>query len=177
VFRYAGGRRDWFAAGRAMEGKRARQLQAGALARRDVPTCGLDARLGDVRTRLQDSGFTACIVVNGAGVVLGRLRRAALGSKDPATPVEAAMDVPTTYRPDTPLESLIGAGRAKAGAALVITDLDGVLIGVIDQREARRRLGETRRATGRGRRARPATRAKGSGSRRRARRTRAKRRA
>jgi CBS domain-containing protein len=161
VFRYTGGRRDWFAAGRGMEGTRARRLQAGAVARRNVPTCRLDDRLSDVRARVRASGSDVCIVVNEAGVVLGRLGHAAWTSRRRATSVERAMDIPTTYRPDIPLDSLIDHGRGKAGADLLITDSDGVLIGLVDPRDARR-LVETERKR---RRARPKRHAKSAGSR------------
>ena len=161
MFEYIGGRRDWFAAGRGMEGTRARRLQAGAVARRNVPTCRLDDRLSDVRARVQVSGWDVCIVVNEAGVVLGRLGRAAWSSRRRATSVERAMDIPTTYRPDVPLESLIDRGRGHADAGFLITDSDGVLIGVVDRREARR-LVETERKQ---QRARPKRQARSTGSR------------
>lgn len=159
MFQYPGGRRDWFAAGRGMEGTRARRLQAGAVARRNVPTCRLDDRLSDVRVRVRASGSDVCIVVNEAGVVLGRLGRAAWSSKRRATSVERALDIPTTYRPDVPLDSLIDRGRGSAD--LLITDSDGVLVGLVDRRDARR-LVETERKAGR---ARTKRQAKSAGSR------------
>ncbi len=130
MFRYVGGRRDWFAAGLAMAGRRARQVRAGDLARRDVPTCRLGDRIGEVRTRVRASGWDACIVVNEVGVVLGRLGGAAWALAG-TTLVEAAMKTPTTYRPDVLAEALRERVRAGRPRDLVITDNDGMLVGLI----------------------------------------------
>jgi hypothetical protein len=69
------------------------------------------------------------------------------------------MDVPTTYRPDNLVESLVERGAARD--EIVITTSDGVLVGLISRREARRLLAELRRprrrkAPGRPRRRAPA---------------------
>ncbi|MGH7358768.1 MAG: CBS domain-containing protein, partial [Candidatus Rokuibacteriota bacterium] len=91
MFRYVGGRRDWFAAGGAMKGTRARRPRAGDVARRDVPTCRLDDPLAEVRTRVRASGWDVCLVVNEAGVVLGRLGGAAWAARR-GTTVERVME-------------------------------------------------------------------------------------
>jgi CBS domain-containing protein len=147
-----------------MAGERARHLQAGAVAWRDVPTCRLDARLSDVRAQVEASRATVCIVIDERRVVLGRLGRAAWKSRRPAASVERAMEIPITYRPDTLLRSLLDRGH---GEQFVITDSDGVLIGLVDRRDARRRLAEDRRPRGRARRVRraPPARRAGSGAR------------
>jgi CBS domain-containing protein len=157
VYRYVGGRRDWFAAGLPMQGTRARRLLAGAVARPDVPTCRLADMPSDVRARLRTSGSAVCIVVDEAGVVLGRLGRPAWRSKSSAASVEDVMDVPTTYRPDNLVESLLERGGA--GAEIVITTSDGVLVGVVSRRDARRTLDEFRRTRNRKAPARPGRRA------------------
>jgi hypothetical protein len=153
VYRYVGGRRDWFAAGLGMDGARARSLLAGAIARRDVPTCGLADTPSAVRARLQAARSATCIVVSDAGVVLGRLGRAAWRSKRSAASVEDVMDVPTTYRPDNLVESLLERGGA--GAEIVITTSDGVLVGVVSRQDARRQLDAFRRRRNRKAPARP----------------------
>ena len=151
MFRYVGGRRDWFAAGGAMEGTRARHPRAGDVARRDVPTCRLDDPLTEVRTRVQASGWDVCLVVNEAGVVLGRLGGAAWAARR-GTSVERVMETPTTYRPDNLVASLVEVMRRNRAQSLLITDVDGVLVGVLLRRDAARR-----RAPGSsGRRRRPA---------------------
>ena len=63
---------------------------AGDIARREVPTCHLTDRIGDVRERMRVAAEQACIVVNEEGVVLGRVRGAALAADARAT-AEAVM--------------------------------------------------------------------------------------
>ena len=48
---YAAGKSDWFAFRLPMQDEGARVLRAGQFARRDVPTCHTDERLGAVRER------------------------------------------------------------------------------------------------------------------------------
>src|SRR6266516_4054802 len=47
VYDYTAGKLDWLAAGLATEGSNAQRPRAGDVARGDVPTCGLDERLGE----------------------------------------------------------------------------------------------------------------------------------
>ena len=49
------------------------------MARRDVPTCAPGTRVAEARRRAEEAGWTECVVVNGAGVVLGIVRERALG--------------------------------------------------------------------------------------------------
>ena len=145
MFRYDGGRRDWFAAGGAMAGRRGRRIRAGDVARRDVPTCRVDARLEAVRTRVRAGDWDVCIVVNEAGVVLGRLGAAAWRVPG-RTRVDAVMRAPTTYRPDAPVDALGERLRPGRAQHLVITDSDGRLVGLVGRQElVQRRSGRGRR--------------------------------
>jgi len=74
VYDYVAGKLDWLAAGLATEGSNARQPRAGDVARGDVPTRGLDERLGEVAGRVRAAEWDACVVVNNQRVVLGLLR-------------------------------------------------------------------------------------------------------
>ena len=74
-----------------MEGEFARIPKAGDLARRDVPTCHLSNRVGEVYERCQALGWKVCLVVNEQNSVLGRLRREAWDA-DPDTPVQDVME-------------------------------------------------------------------------------------
>jgi CBS domain-containing protein len=76
--------------------------------------------------------------VNGAGVVLGRLGGAAWTARGGKS-VERLMETPTTYRPDNLLADLAGVMRRHRAPSLVITDADGVLVGVLSRRDAERR--------------------------------------
>src|SRR5258708_12039452 len=75
VYRYEPGKSDWLANGLPIEGKRASVPRAGGVARRDVPTCRLGERVGDVRDRARAAGWDTCLVVTDGNVVLGRLRK------------------------------------------------------------------------------------------------------
>jgi CBS domain-containing protein len=152
VFRYVGGRRDWFAAGLGMEGRRARSARAGDVATRDVPTCRPGERLDEVRDRVRAAGWDVCIVVNETRVVFGHLGATAWARG--RVPVEGVMKTPTTYRPDTLVEALRERVRAGRPRDLVITDSDGRLVGVVRRRDLEQRPSGGHRPRNRRRRAR-----------------------
>ena len=56
VFRYAPGKEDWMAAGLPIEGSNVSIPRGGGVARRDVPTCRLDERVGDISARVLAKG-------------------------------------------------------------------------------------------------------------------------
>ena len=141
VYDYVAGEADWFASGLPREGRHAAIPRAGDVARRDVPTCGLDERVGAVRGRVLAAGWDTCLVVNEARVVLGRLRENALAS-DPGPPVEQVMEAgPTTIRPDTRLADIAERLRAKDVEAVVVTTPDGRLVVLLRRADAERGLG------------------------------------
>ena len=53
LYRYQAGRADWFAAGLPREGRDAHVSRVADVAQRDVRTCRLDERVGDVRVVLE----------------------------------------------------------------------------------------------------------------------------
>ncbi len=64
VYDYTAGKLDWMAAGLPTAGTNAGRPQAGDLARKDPPTCGLNERLGEVRDRVRARGWDVAVVVN-----------------------------------------------------------------------------------------------------------------
>src|SRR5437867_2372570 len=90
VYDYVAGKADWGSAGLPLEGENGSATRIGAHVRTDLPTCRLGERLPDVRRRVEDAGWETCFVVDGSGVVLGRLGRAAL-RRDDDVAVEQAM--------------------------------------------------------------------------------------
>jgi CBS-domain-containing membrane protein len=74
--------------------------------------------------------------------VLGRLRGEAL--KAPAeTMTEAVMEPgPTTTRPDEPLTKLVPRLRDKHVERIIVTTLDGRLVGITERRTTERVLAE-----------------------------------
>jgi hypothetical protein len=64
VYRYQAGKADWFAAGLPREGAEAHVPRVTDLAERDVPTCGLQERVGDLQERVRAAGRDVCVVVD-----------------------------------------------------------------------------------------------------------------
>jgi CBS domain-containing protein len=140
VFRYTAGKADWLANGLPSEGEQANLPRAGEVARKSVPTCRPTDRLGDVVAEVRAAEENVCMVVNEAGVVLGRLRGAALEA-GPAAGVEAVMESgPTTIRPNTSLEVITTRMRERKVGSIVVSDADGRLIGILYRNDAERRL-------------------------------------
>ncbi len=129
-----------------MEGRTAGRRRAIQIARKDIPTCRADERLGDVRDRVRAAGHDQCIVVNDDGVVLGRLRGKAWENDANAT-VEDVMQLgPATIRPDPFLHELIERlQRRKIGSILVTSygsHEGGRLLGVLYREDVERVLAE-----------------------------------
>ena len=140
AYRYAAGKLDWFAFGLPMAGEFAAIPKAGDVVRRDVPICHLTDRLGEVYQRCQAIGWAVCLVVNEQKVVLGRLRREAWNA-NPDTLVENVMESgPTTFRPDNFLEPLVKRMREKKVGTVIITNSDGVLIGLLFRKDGEEQL-------------------------------------
>ena len=125
------GKQNWLASGLPVEGQKAEMVRAGTLARDDAPTCGLEERLGDVRDRVEASGWDTCVVVNEERIVLGLLRPKHLQG-DAEQKVEQAMSPgPSTFRPHVSAAEL-GEYLARHDLPMVpITTGDGELIGVL----------------------------------------------
>jgi hypothetical protein len=106
VYDYVDGKVDCVGHGLPTEGEGPHYAVAGEVVSTDVATCSLDESLSQVRKRVQDSDYNFCVVVNDARVVLGRVRKEALGQAG-----GVASDVmeagPTTVRPREPLASLV----------------------------------------------------------------------
>lgn len=136
VYRYTAGKLDWFAFGLPMEGDFATIPKAGDVIRRGVPTCQLTERVDDVYQRCQAAGWNVCLVVNESNIVLGRLHGAAWDVAAD-TPVQDIMENgPTTFRPDNFLEPLIKRMHEKKVVSVIITNSDGVLIGMLYRKDA-----------------------------------------
>lgn len=140
IYRYAAGKSDWFAFGKAMKGEFASYLKAIDVIRRDVPTCHLNDPLGEVYRHCRATGWRVCLVVTESNVVLGRLRGEAW-AVDPQTHAEDVMENgPTTFRPDNFLEPLVKRMQEKKVGSVIITNSDGVLLGILSRKDAEKRL-------------------------------------
>ncbi len=138
VYEYAAGEADWLAFGFPSEGRDANTPRVGQIARRDVLTCAMGDRLGDVRDRIRATGWDECLVMNEQRVVLGRLRAPAL-TDDATKVVEEIMEPgPGTVRPDESLATLASRLRDKHVARIIVTTPDGRLVGIAERETVER---------------------------------------
>ena len=135
VFDYVEGKADWLARGLPTEGERAGERRAGHVALRDVATCRLSDRIVDVRPRVEASPYGFALVVADGGVLLGRLRRAALEGEPDRRAEEAIEPGPSTVRIDTALDALADRLYRKGLKTAVVSTPDGMLVGVVRREE------------------------------------------
>src|SRR2546428_8087062 len=129
VYRYQGGRDDWLANGLPTGGLRTKVVRVADLARRDVPTCALGTRVAEARRRADAAGWTECVVVNGAGVILGIVRGSGLGGAGDAL-VDDVMDPgPVTERLDSDAGKIGRELEERGLTRRLVTTSDGELIG------------------------------------------------
>lgn len=131
VYDYVPGKADWLAHGLPFEGSNAGRPTAGASARADVATAGLEEPMGAIRERVALTPYGFALVTSPDGILLGRLRRAALDG-DPRARAEAVMEAgPSTVRPDVALAGLLERLRARKLATAIVTTPEGKLVGVV----------------------------------------------
>jgi Mg/Co/Ni transporter MgtE len=131
VYDYVTGKADWLARGLPTEGAEPRPPRVADLLRQDVATADLHERVGDVLPRVRASPYGFALVTGRGGVLLGRLRRAALEG-DPAVTAEQVMEPgPSTIRPDTEPDALARRLRERDLTTAVVTDPDGMLLGIV----------------------------------------------
>jgi CBS domain-containing protein len=131
VYDYVTGKADWLARCLPTEGAEPRPPRVADLLRQDVATADLRERVGDVLPRVRASPYGFALVTGRGGVLLGRLRRAALEG-DPAVTAEQVMEPgPSTIRPDTEPDALARRLRERDLTTAVVTDPDGILLGIV----------------------------------------------
>lgn len=104
------------------EGTQGPETRSGAVADRDVPTCGLHDRVGDA-----PPGF--CVVVED-GLVLGVLAGDAFSDAS-KTAAEVMSPGPSTFRPSVPKDELAGWLDDHDRDRTILTTLDGRLVGTV----------------------------------------------
>ncbi len=135
VYDYTAGKLDWLAAGLATEGSNAQHPRAGDVARGDVPTCGMDERLGEVAKRVRAAGWDACVVVNAERVVLGLLRAKELEADQDLRIEQAMRPGPSTFRPYVSIEEMARSMADRDLDSSPITTSDGRLVGLLRRRD------------------------------------------
>ena len=138
VFDYVAGKLDWLANDLPIEGELAKTATAGSLADRNVLTCFASDSVGQVRSRLESEHRDLCVVVDGAGIVLGLLRNEHAGHGDGT--VERLMKPgPATFRPHTNVNQLADYVEEKKLDTVLVTTSDGRLLGALRAEELRRK--------------------------------------
>ena len=133
MFDYVAGKQDWLAVGLPIEGKLAEIPTIGQAAKRDVPTCSLIERLGDVQKRVRELGSNVCVVLNKERVVLGLVRKK-LWDSDTEASIEQVMEPgPTTFRPHITVPQMTEYMREKNIQQVLVTTSDGRLVGIMEQ--------------------------------------------
>jgi len=131
VYDYRMGKQDWMGAGLPTEGTDTERPRLADVVRRDVPTCSLGERLGDVRDRAIAAGWDACVVVSQDRVVLGLLRARELQA-DPDLLVERVMRPgPSTYRPFVSVAEMRRTMIDRNLESSPVTTSDGKLVGLV----------------------------------------------
>jgi CBS domain-containing protein len=131
VYDYRAGKEDWMGAGLPTEGTNSQRPRLADVVRRDVPTCSLGERLGDIRGRADAAGWDACVVLSEDRVVLGLLRAAELRA-DPGLLAEQVMRPgPSTYRPFVSVDEMRRMMIDRGMASSPVTTSDGKLVGLV----------------------------------------------
>jgi CBS domain-containing protein len=141
VYDYTGGKLDWQAAGLPTEGTNAGKPRAGSLARKDVPTCTVDERLGAVRERVRRAGWDAAVVVNQRNVVFGLLRAGELDQDGDLAVAQVMRPAPSTYRPYVLAEEMAHEMVERDRGSSPITSSDGRLVGLLLRKDVLEAVG------------------------------------
>ena len=133
------------ARGLPLEGEKASEPRAIDVARTDVATCGLDDTIGSVRERAALSRYGFAFVLGPGGVLLGRLRRAALAGDADARAEDLMEPGPSTTRPDTAPDKLLAKLATADLTTAVLSDPEGRLMGIVCREDLERVVSEPHR--------------------------------
>ena len=114
--------------------------------RTDVPRFGLEYRAGDILEALRSAGMEWAAIVTSKGILLGRVKIDSI--KDPdAKATDFMEEGPSTYRPNVPLEELLGRMHEHRFDMAFVTDPDGRLRGLVTKRDLAHAVATHRRAS------------------------------
>jgi rhodanese-related sulfurtransferase len=132
VYDYMVGKAAWLADGLPFEGERGPGTRIGSIARDDVPTVHARATLADAAKAFgEDNTEGIAVVVDDDRVVMGVLRREALGLDPQSLVLDAAQPGPSTFRPSLPIEEMADHFRRHDLARALVTTLEGRWIGMV----------------------------------------------
>jgi Mg/Co/Ni transporter MgtE len=128
VYDYVASKMDWLGAGLPFEGTLAAKARLGTLADPQVPTCRLEETVEGVAERL--GSWELCLVVNDEGVVLGLVRAEALSMGGGQRVQDVMREAPKTFRPHVTAEEFAPQLDKSPRPWVLVTNLDGTLVGV-----------------------------------------------
>ena len=135
MYDYRAGKQDWMGAGLPTEGTNTEFPRLADVVRRDVPTCSLGERLGEVRNRALAAGWDACVVVSQDRVVLGLLRARELQADPDLLVAQAMRPGPSTYRPFVSVAEMRRTMIDRNLESSPVTTSDGKLVGLVRQQD------------------------------------------
>ena len=139
VYEYSAGKADWGAYGLPLEGKSSTSVRIKDIARPDVPTCGIEDRVGIARQRAK--GWGTCIVVNEHRVVFGRLFKAELDGDPNARVGDVMRPGTSTFRPNVSAVEMLKYMDRKGHETSLVTTSDGRLVGLVLREDVERAAG------------------------------------
>lgn len=131
VYRYQAGKDDWWVARLPMEGTVAAVPSAADVARRDVPTLGLDDPVAAVAQEVEDGAWPLAVVVDERRIVLGRLRPRDIEANPAARAKDLIIDGPRTVRGTRAADRMTAWLDERRVQGVLITTADGELIGYV----------------------------------------------
>lgn len=131
VYRYAGGKDDWWGTGLPVDGSLAGERSAAEAASRDVPRLRLDDPVATVAARLEAEGWPLAAVLGDGDVVLGRLRPRDVAASPGARARDLVVDGPRTIRGSRPAAEMAAWLDERSVPGVLITTADGELVGYL----------------------------------------------
>lgn len=139
VYDYVPGKSDWLAFNLAREGW---AKLAGDVLTHEVPTCSARDKLGDIRSKLEDSRAGLAVALNHGGVIMGTVTPKALEGDQDADVGEVMREGPTTVRPSEEIEGLVERMRNARVDGVLVTSSDGKLLGLFERSVGEERLAQ-----------------------------------
>ena len=134
VYDYTAGKVDWLAAGHPTEGSGPLAPRVISALDTTVPVCQLDADAAQAAADARAHGWPACVVVNDAGVVAGRLRGDKVAGDDHRQAEQVMEAGPATIRAHDELAATLARMAERHVAVLLVTTPEGTLLGAVRAR-------------------------------------------
>lgn len=136
VYDYTPGKVDWIAHGLPVDGSWDQAATAGALARGDVAICRLTDSAAAVLDRIDRSPYGFALVLADEGeILLGRVRRSAIGETREARAEELMEPGPSTVRAHIETSELARRLHERDLTTAVVTTPTGRLLGVVHREQ------------------------------------------